>query len=123
MSLRAVSQSTQSQSVSNAVGNECSESMREMCGRVSFSVRANAQVYAPQSSWNVQELKEMARQTYPLSYPPFFSSFFSLLLFILYLSSTLLLLMLSDYALFQPPAGRSFGQKQKTDVSVHVVVD
>lgn len=26
-------------------------------------------------------------------------------------------------SLLQPPAGRSFGQKQKTDVSLHVVVD
>lgn len=26
-------------------------------------------------------------------------------------------------SLFQPPAGRSFGQKQKTDVSLHMVVD
>lgn len=58
----AVSQSTfilTSQSLlSNVVGNECSESMREMCECVSFSLSANAQVYAPQSSWNVQELKE-----------------------------------------------------------------
>lgn len=58
VSLGAASQSalkSLSQPVSNAVGNECSESMRVMCGRVGFSVRANAQVYAPRSSWNVQE--------------------------------------------------------------------
>lgn len=116
--------------MSNAVGNECSESMREMCGRVSFSVRANAQVYAPRSSWNVQELKEAARLC-PV--PPSFS--LSLLLFtptslpiILPLSLSLSSpLMLSDCALFQTPppppsspAGRSFGQKQKPDVSLHV---
>lgn len=65
---------TPSQSVSNVVGKECSESMREMCGCVSFSVSANAQVYAPQSSWNVQEQKETARQTDPhLSLRFFFS--------------------------------------------------
>lgn len=44
-------------SVSNAVGNECSQSMREMHGRVSFSAGANARRHAPPSSWNVQELK------------------------------------------------------------------
>lgn len=58
VSPRTASQSTLkslSGSVSNAVGNERSESMREMCGCVSFSVRPNAQVYAPRSSWNVQE--------------------------------------------------------------------
>lgn len=112
------------QSVSNAVGNECSESMREMCGRVSFSVGANAQVYAPRSSWNVQELKETARQMYPLSHPlfsPFFhsSSYYP---FFISLAPSLLLLLLWLCSLFQPPAGRSFGRKQRTDVSLHVVV-
>lgn len=74
--------------MSNAVGNECSESMREMCGRVSFSVRANAQGYAPRSSWNVQELKETAQQTYPLLYP-LFSPPFSHFYYSVFISLTL----------------------------------
>lgn len=121
VSPRTASQSTLkslSGSVSNAVGNERSESMREMCGCVSFSVRPNAQVYAPRSSWNVQETSS---QTSPpsLSSPPFFS--FSLLL-LFYLSPSRLYVQRLR-SLFPPPAGRSFGQKQKTDVSLHVVAD
>lgn len=64
--------------------------MREMHGRVSFSAGAKAQVHAPQSSWNVQELKEAAQQTYLLSYPLFSLSSFSLSLsIVLSLSLTL----------------------------------
>lgn len=113
-------------SVSNTVGNESSESMRDMCGCVSFSVRANTQVYAPRSRWNVQKVKEItAQKTYsrppiaPLFSPPLLS-FLSNYSYFISIPSPL---MSSDYALFQPPAGRSFGQKQKTDLSLHVVVD
>lgn len=108
------------------MGNEFSESMREMCGRVSSSVRANAPVYAPQSSWNAQELKETACQSL------FFA--FSHISVILSLHVSLILVALHSYQLaalslififffFKPPGGKSFGQKQDTDVSLHVLVD
>lgn len=122
VSPRTASQSTLkslSRSVSNAVGNERSESMREMCGCVSFSVRPNAQVYAPRSSWNVQETSS---QTSPPSLSSPLLLFFLSLLFLLYLSPSRLYVQRLR-SLFPPPAGRSFGQKQKTDVSLHVVAD
>lgn len=87
VSFHTSSQSTLKVSVSNAVGNERSESMREMCGCVSFSVsvRANAQVYASRSSWNVQELKETPHHSTLFLCPvllfspplPYFSSYCS----------------------------------------------
>lgn len=64
--------------MSNALGNETSESMREMCGCVSFSVLAKPQVYAPQGCWNVHELKETARPTNPFVPFSFCLYFFSL---------------------------------------------
>lgn len=105
VSPRTASQSTLkslSRSVSNAVGNERSESMREMCGCVSFSVRPNAQVYAPRSSWNVQETSSQTS-------PPSLSS--PLLLFLShyysFFISLLLVFMFSDCALsfHRPQAG------------------
>lgn len=94
VSFHTSSQSTLKVSVSNAVGNERSESMREMCGCVSFSVsvRANAQVYASRSSWNVQELKETPQHTFPLSRSPFLTSS-SLLLFLLFFFLSLYLVL------------------------------
>ncbi len=86
-----------------AVGNECSESMREMCGRVSFSVRANAQVYAPRSSWNVKELKETARQTSPPSFPPLLTPLPIILSLSLSVFFLLLLFMFSGCALSFSP--------------------
>lgn len=51
------------------MGNESSESMREMCGCVSFSVRAKAQVYASRSSWNAQEPEETPHRSKPILLP------------------------------------------------------
>lgn len=68
-------------SVSNTVGNESSESMRDMCGCVSFSVRANTQVYAPRSRWNVQKVKEITAEK---TQPPHPQLLFSLLLYSLF---------------------------------------
>lgn len=68
---------TSGQSVSNVVGNDCSESMRELCGCVSFSLSTNAQVYAPQSSWYVQEPKERVRKTDAHTSMTFFLPHFS----------------------------------------------
>lgn len=65
-SLRAVCSPSLSQPVSNTVGNESSESMREMCGCVGFSVRAKAQVYASRSSWNAQEPEETPHRSKPI---------------------------------------------------------
>lgn len=68
-SLRTVCSPSLSQPVSNTVGNESSESMREMCGCVRFSVSAKAQVYASQSSWNAQELEETPHHSKPIPSP------------------------------------------------------
>lgn len=109
------SRSTQSigQSVSNAVGNECSESMRKMCGCVGFSVRANTQVYAQRSRWNLEELKETARHGHLIPCPiPFSHLLLSVIVSLsLFLSSPF---MLSDCSLsFNPLQGRSFRTETK----------
>lgn len=96
-------------------------------GVLALAFGAYAQVYASRSGWNVQELRETAHDgtTSPLSHSPFFPfslllpycSFFILLPF-------LPLFMFTDCVLsFKTPTGRSFGPKQKTDVSLHVVAD
>lgn len=55
---------------------------------------------------------------------PFLSSvLFLLFLLFLFFNSLLLFRLLVCSDSFKPPAGRSFGQKQKADVSLHVVAD
>lgn len=99
-------------------------------GVLALAFGAYAQVYASRSGWNVQELRETAHHhTTSLSHSPFLLSCFFLFP---YFSAIVLfypftfppLFMFTDCALsFKTPAGRSFGQKQKTDVSLHVVAD
>lgn len=101
-------------------------------GVLALAFGAYAQVYASRSGWNVQELRETAHHgaTSPLSHSPFppflfflFPYFYPIVLFLsLYLFPPFLC-SLAALSLLKTPAGRSFGQKQKTDVSLHVVAD
>lgn len=94
--------------------------MREMCGCVSFSVRAKAQVYASWSSWNVQEPEETSHHSKPIPSPR--ASHPIILTYLL--SLFLLPFMSGDSALspsFSPLEAGLFGQKQKNEVPLHVV--
>lgn len=107
-------------------------------GVLALAFGAYAQVYASRSGWNVQELRETAHHgtprhnssSVPFPVPPFlffplfpyFSPFVLFLSFYLYTPPPLLC-SLTALSLLKTPAGRSFGQKQKADVSLHVVAD
>lgn len=98
-------------------------------GVLALAFGAYAQVYASRSGWNVQELREKRHSfSVPFPDPPFlfFPFPFTLLphcSFFILLPFTPLFMFTHCALSFKTPAGRSFGQKQKTDVSLHVVAD
>lgn len=93
--------------------------MHEMCGCVSFSIRASAQVYAPRSSWNVNTGTEGNGTANLSCLIPFSLSLFPPTLyrllshFPLSFSSSLYVLSHLDILSFHLPAGRSFWTETK----------
>lgn len=97
--------------MSNAAGNECSESMREMCGCVSFSVWVSGLCPTKLLESTLSEVNGLANLPFVLSHFPFYYFIFiSLTLF----SPPTPLLCWVPVCFLSVPSGRSFWTEGKS---------